>query len=140
MKKEMNLTTNRFVIYLAKGIGWLLYTFLLLWNNPICSILASFLLLICLILSISFALYPTEPDDEMSKHHLTKAKSKTLDALGLIFATLLVVFSAIALLHKFIPAVNEIINVKIDLIIPLTIGITDVMVGLLFWKYEKDGE
>ena len=140
MKKKMNLVTSRCVTYLTKGLGWLMYTVVSIFDNPICSLIASLILLACVIVSITSIFSTNEPDDEMSRYNLMKAKADTLDRLNVIFALILAVVSAIALLHRYIPVVSETINVNLMLIIPLTLGITDTVTGLLFVKYEKDGE
>ena len=140
MKKEMNLVTSICFAYVFNGLGWLAYTLLSIFDNPVCSIIASLVLFICIVMSITSRFFSTEDDDEMSEYNLMKAKATTMDWLKIIICVILLLFMVLGLLHTFIPAIKENIKISLALITPLLLGITDISIGLLFVKYEKDGE
>lgn len=109
-------------------------------HNPVCSILASTVLLICVIMSIKSRSYAKEPDDEMSEYNLMKAKATTMDWLKIIICVILLLLAIVGLLHEFFPVIKENLNISLGLIVPLILGITEIAIGFLFVKYEKDGE
>lgn len=140
MKKEFNLVTSKCLAYVVNGVGWLVYAFLLIFDNPVCLILASVALLICVTISIKSRRYATESDDEMSKYNLMKAKATTMDWLKIIMCVILLLFAIVGLLHEFFPVIKETFNISLGLLVPLILGITEIAIGFLFVKYEKDGE
>ena len=140
MKKELNLVTSKCLTYVVNGVGWLVYAFLSIFNNPVCSILASVTLIICVIISIKSRSYATEHDDEMSEYNLMKAKATTMDWLKIIICVILLLLTIMGLLHEIFPIIKETFNISLGLIVPLMLGITEIAIGFLFVKYEKDGE
>lgn len=140
MKKELNLVTSKCLTYVVNGIGWLAYAFLSVFDNPVCSILASTVLLICVIMSIKSRSFATESDDEMSEYNLMKAKATTVDWLKIIICAILLLLAVVGLLHEFFPVVKENFSISLGLVVPLILGITEIAIGFLFVKYEKDGE
>lgn len=140
MKKEFNLVTSKCLAYVVNGVGWLVYAFLLIFDNPVCLILASVALLICVTISIKSRRYATESDDEMSKYNLMKAKATTMDWLKIIMCVILLLFVIVGLLHEFFPVIKETFHISLGLLVPLILGITEIAIGFLFVKYEKDGE
>lgn len=140
MNKGLNLVTSKYISYLTNGIGWLLYGILSIFKNPIFTIASCIVLLICVIWSIISLVISTEPEDEMSKYNLMKAKAATTDRLKLILCIILLFITVAKISIKSIPFINDHITVGIALVIPLLLGVTEIMTGLLFVKYEKDGE
>jgi hypothetical protein len=69
-----------------------------------------------------------------------KAKAATTYRLKLILCIILLFITVAKISIKFIPFINDHITVGIALVIPLLLGVTEIMTGLLFVKYEKDGE
>ena len=140
MKKELNLVTSKCITYVVNGVGWLVYAFLSIFDNPVCSILASVALFICVIISIKSRCYATELDDEMSEYNLMKAKATTMDLLKIIICVILLLLAIVGLLREIFPVINETFKISLGLIVPLILGITEIAIGFLFVKYEKDGE
>ncbi len=140
MKKKFDLVTSKCIYYGVNGIGWILYAILSIFDNSLCAILASMTLLCCIILSILGLVSSKEPDDEMSKYNMMRAKATAMDWLKIIACIGLVIIALLAVLHKFIPTINATTNISLGLIIPLLFGITELVICILFAKYEKAGE
>lgn len=140
MKKEISLVVSKCITHLVNGVGWLMYGVLSIFDNSICSLIASVFLLGCIILNITVPFSSNENDDEMSKHNMMKAKATTMDLLKIIICIILLIITIIGLVHEFFPSVNDNIHISLGMIVPLMLGITEIMIGFLFVKYEKDGE
>ena len=63
-----------------------------------------------------------------------------VDSFRLIASAILVVLVFMSLLHTLVPAFKGSIEVDLIVIIPLLLGIAQIVIGILFAKYEKDGE
>lgn len=140
MSKEISLVKSKFVTYFVNGIGWLAYAVLSLFNNKICSLMASVILLICVVLSFWGLHASNEEDDEMSLQSMYKAKALTIDWFKPVLCLIMLLLIVLELLSRFFPVIDYNIEVRATLIVPIIMGVIDVLVGLLFVKYEKDGE
>lgn len=140
IKKNFNLATSKCITYLVNGIGWLMFGLLSVIDNTVCSLLSAIFLFLCIALSTINPFRSKDSDDEMSDHHMIKAKSLTLDFLKIIILSILLILAILGVMHEFIPVIAENVNISLTLIISLILGITEIMTGLFFVKFEKDGE
>ena len=140
MKTELSLIKSKCLTYVLAGIGWLFYGVLSIFDNLVCSLLASVVLLVCVSMSIKSQNVACEPDDEMSEYDLIKAKAHTMDWLQKIMCIVFLLFSIVGILHEFLPDIQAKLNISLKIIISAILGITEISIGLLFVKYEKDGE
>lgn len=139
MSKKIGLIESRILVYIGNGSAWLAYGVLSLFDNIVCVIL-SIVFLLFGITSLILGVSSKEKDDEMSKHNLLLAKATTIDWLKVIILVVLVLNSMLGLLHTIFPSLNETIFIGIKTIVPTIIGVSEIMTGLLFLKYQRDGE
>ena len=135
----MGLIESRILVYIGNGSAWLAYGVLSLFDNIMCEILASLFLSLGIV-SILMGMSSKEKDDEMSEYNMMKAKAVAMDLLKIIILLVLVFDSIIGLLHSIFPSLNETIFISIKAVLPMIIGVLEIMVGCLFLKYQKDGE
>ena len=76
----------------------------------------------------------------MSSYNLSNAKATAIEWLKIIICSVLLLLSVTELLNEFISPDNIKINIDLRLIASLILSVTEIMIGLLFVKYEKDGE
>ena len=136
MKNKISLSTSKCIAYIANGIGWLLFCILSMFDNQICSLIASVVLVICVVMSITSCRFTNEVEDEMSEYNLMKAQAATMYWLKTIICVILLLFALIKLFNF------DGINYKADLsfVISMVFATTEILTGILFVKYEKDGE
>ena len=139
MKKKLGLIESKCLLYIGNGIAWLMFGVLSIFDNVVCEIIATICLL-CGITSIILGMSSKEKDDEMSKHNMMKAKATAMDFLKIIICFVLVFNALQGLVHSFFPTVKETISIVIRTVIPMILGIAEIMIGWLFIKYERDGE
>lgn len=139
MNKKIGLIESRILTYIGNGSAWLAYGVLSLFDNIVCVILSTVFLL-CGIVSLILGMSSQEKDDEMSKHNLLKAKATTMDWLKIIILVVLMLNSVLGLLHTIFPSLNEAVFVSIKTVVPMIIGVSEIMTGSLFLKYERDGD
>ena len=139
MKKKLGLIESKCLLYIGNGIAWLMFGAFSIFDNVICEIIASACLLFGMT-SIVLGMSSKEKDDEMSKHNLIKAKATAMDLLKIIICLVLVINAVLGMLHIFFPTVKESISISLRPVIPMILGVTEIMIGWLFIKYERDGE
>ena len=139
MNKKIGLIESRILVYIGNGSAWLAYGVLSLFDNIVCEILASIFLLLGIV-STLMGMSSKEKDDEMSKYNMMKAKATAMDLLKIIICLVLVFDALLGVLYIFSTTVKETISIGLRTVIPMIIGITEIMVGWLFIKYERDGE
>ena len=139
MNKKIGLIESKILVYIVNGSAWLAYGVLSLFDNIVCVILSTVFLL-CGIVSLLLGMSSQEKDDGMSKHNLLKAKATTMDWLKIIILVVLMINSVLGLLHTIFPSLNESLFVSIKTVVPMIIGVSEIMTGSLFLKYERDGE
>lgn len=139
MSKKLGLIESKCLQYIGNGVAWLMFGLVSAFDNFVCDILA-IVCLLCGITAIIFSFLSKEKDDEMSKHNMMKAKSRAMDLLKIIICVVIFVNGMIGTLHTFIPAIKESISVNLRIIIPIILGIVEIMIGYLFLKYEREGE
>lgn len=140
MKKEISLVKGRVISYLMNGIGWLLYGIFSMHENEICSVIAVGVLTICILMKTKNEIMIKQSDDEMSMYNLMRAKAITMDFLRVIVLGTLMIVAVIKLFEEIFPSINGNISASVVLFVPLILGITDIMIGLFFLKFERDGE
>lgn len=140
MKKEISLVASKCITYVANGIGWLAFVVLSMVDNLVCSTLAAAILLICVVFSMKGRRATKEADDEMSEYNLIRAKATAMEWFRKIICIILLIFAIGGLLHELFPISIENINVSLGILVPITLGLTEITIGLLFVKYEKAGE
>lgn len=139
MNKKIGLIESKTLLYVGNGTAWLAYGVFSLFDNTVCKIL-SIVFLLCGITSLILGMTSREKDDEMSKHNLLKAKATTMDLTKISILFVLMINTVLGLLHTFFPSLNETIFVSIKTVVPMIIGILEIVTGVLFLKYERDGE
>lgn len=139
MSKKIGLIESKILVYIGNGSAWLAYGVLSLFDNMVCVILSTVFLL-CGLASLLLGMSSKEKDDEMSNHNLLKAKARTMDNLKIIVLVILMFISVIGLLHMIFPLINENIFVSLKTVVSTIIGVSEIMIGVLFLKYERDGE
>lgn len=140
MKKEISLVTAKCIYHYVHGVAWVAYAVLTLFNNLICNILAAALLFICIILSSFGLLSSNEPDDEMSRYNMMKAKARAMDFLKIVICIALIIIALLGVLDDFIPFLSANIHISLSFAVALALGVPDIIIGYLFAKYEKAGE
>ncbi|MBQ7573871.1 MAG: hypothetical protein IJT23_06390 [Clostridia bacterium] len=140
MKKGLSLVTSTFLTYVINGVGWLIFAVAQMMDVSILSLCIAILPPICIIMSAKAERSSKESSDEMSQHNLMRAKTMCVDSFRLIASAILVVLVFMSLLHTLVPAFKGSIEVDLIVIIPLLLGIAQIVIGILFAKYEKDGE
>lgn len=133
------MVESKILVYIGNGSAWLAYGVLSLFDNIVCVILSTVFLL-CGFASLLLGMSSKEKDDEMSNHNLLKAKANTMDYLKIIVLVILMFISVIGLLHMIFPSINENVFVSLKTVVSMIIGISEIMIGVLFLKYERDGE
>lgn len=124
-KEPMSVTKRYTIRYIINGISWLLYSIMnLMTYKPLRVIGAVFLVLasICTFITI-FA--KQEPDDEMSYEHIWAAKSISLE---IILCSLMLV----GIISMFLPF-------QFSIAYGFFVAASQILPGLLFLKYEKEG-
>lgn len=124
-KEPMSVTKRYTIRYIINGISWLLYSIMnLMTYKPLRVIGAVFLVLasICTFITI-FA--KQEPDDEMSYEHIWAAKSISLEII--LCSLMLVGIISMFLPFQFCNAYS------------FFVAASQILPGLLFLKYEKEG-
>lgn len=131
MIKKIGLIESKISIYIGNGSAWTMFGVLSLFDNIVCTSLSIFFLL-CGIVALILGMLSKEADDEMSIHNLMMAKSTTMDCFRIIILAVLTIASIFALFN-----VNLL---SIKTVIPVVYGVSEIMIGALFLKYERDGE
>ena len=139
MTKKIGLIESKILLYIGNGSAWLLFGIFSIFDNAICDIMGS-ICLFCGCSSIIISNSSKEKDDEMSKHNMMKAKATAMDLLKIIIAFVLVIDAVIGVLHIFFSEIGDSVKVGLSTTIPMILGITEIMTGCLFLKYERDGE
>ena len=139
MAKKIGLIESKILLYIGNGSAWLAYGVLSFFDNIVCTVLSTAFLL-CGIASLLLGMSSQEKDDEMSKHNMMKAKATAMDLLKIIICLVLVFNAMLGLLHIFFPTFKETISIGLRTVIPMILGIAEIMVGWFFIKYERDGE
>lgn len=124
-KEPLSVTKRYTIRYTINGVFWLLYSvFSLVPLKPIQFIGALFLILasVCSFITL-FA--KQEPDDEMSYEHIWAAKSITLEIL--LCTLMLVGIFSMFISFPFSKAYG------------FFVALSQILPGLLFSKYEKEG-
>lgn len=136
MKKEMSLIKSKCIQYIGNGIGWFAFGIFSMYDSTVFIVLSIVSLVICCASSFSVLMTTHEEEDEMSEYNMIKAKAKTMDWLKTISLGALLFVTLIGALNK---AVDN-INVNLGAVIPFIFGAMEIMIGIFFVKYEKDGE
>ena len=139
--KKISLIKSKSFYYFLDGTGWLLYAFLSFFDNSVISIISSVVLVICLIISTYMLFISDEPEDEMSRYNLMKSKAKTLDFTRIIICALFLLASLMLLIFNKLNLKFDNISISIyRFVVFALLGVTQIITGSLFIKYEKDGE
>ena len=76
----------------------------------------------------------------MSEHNMLKAKAKAIDLLRYIILFVLAVDVIVGMLHIFLPIIKLATCFSVVTAVPMIFGVTEIIIGYLFVKYERDGD
>ncbi len=134
MKRELPIRTKNFIESIICGACWFFGGLLSGFDNKICLIISSIILLGSGFVLVFLSIVNAEEGDEMSELHYLKAKARTYDTVLLIF----LLFAVIGGINR-IMGHEEFIS-KWRIWILMLIGLMQIYAGVLFSKYEKDGD
>lgn len=143
MKKGIRLISQRKVQFLGAGISYLAYVTLSLFPYQLCAALAGIILLCSVSLTLFCNSKTTEPDDEMSRLHLLKAKATAQDLTQMIILLLFICLLFLSLFDVSLSPLHQITFSEIPfwaLLIPFFYGINNLLTGIFFVRYERAGE
>lgn len=136
MKKELSLVQETLLLNTLYGIFWIIYGVLQMFDHVVVNFIASVFLFVPMLMRIIYIRKNgLGMSDEMSERNMMKAKSETLEILTFM-AILLFVFREIFGFVATLPY----IQFSIVSACAFVVGIKEVLVGILFAKYEKEGE
>ena len=124
-KHTLSVTQKYTIRYIINGCLWLLYSILNLIPFKPIKTLGTVLLLISTVCSFYALLGRQESDDEMSIQHINLAKSMCLDILICSIMTAGIV--------------SGFVSFPFYKIYGFFVGASQIISGLLFLKYEKEG-
>ena len=136
MKKEMSLSKEKLILHTLYGAVWIVYGILKMFDHAIVNFIAAVVLFVPVLLRVVYvAKEGVGLGDEMSDYHMMKAKAETLEILAFI-AILLFLFQEVFELAISLPF----LRVSVVSVGAFIVGIKEFLVGILFAKYEKEGE
>lgn len=136
--KSLSVLNQMNMLYLYSGFAWIVGGVCMLFEGILPTILEIFAMLVIIITHIFVMKAKKEEQDELSIKNYDKARSH---AMTYMHIACFVIIIALQLIGTFLSD-DLSIDVK-GLLVPcffLGIGIEYIITGLLFRKYERDGE
>lgn len=138
-KKELSVTEQMDLLYLYSGISWIIGGIFMFFDGIIFTIIEIIAMLTLVISHIFVMRAKKENQDELSEKNYHEARSHALTYMHVIYAVIIIALQLIGLFNR---DASLTIDVK-ELLIPLffiSLGIEYIMIGILFRKYERDGD
>ena len=136
--KSLSVLNQMNMLYLYSGFAWIVGGICMLFEGILPTILEIFAMLVIIITHIFVMKAKKEEQDELSIKNYDKARSHAMTYMHIVCFVIII---ALQLIGTFLTD-NLGIDVK-GLLVPcffLGIGIEYIITGLLFRKYERDGE
>jgi len=138
-KKMLSVTDQMDLYFLYSGIAWIILGISIFFDHLIFTIVEAFCLSILIFTHIFVIKAKKENQDELSIKNYHKARSHVLTYMHLVyFAFILIAIISNLLRHEAIMKIN-ITHVLLPLFF-VSLGIEYFLVGILFRKYEREGE
>lgn len=138
-KKILSVTEQMNLFCFYSGIAWLIGGIAMFFDGIISTIIVILAMLAICATHLIVMKCKKERQDELSVKNYHQARSNVLSIMHIIYMVTLIALQIITT----IPA-NEAMSISIkDMLIPaffLSLGIEYIIVGILFRKYERDGE
>lgn len=138
--KSMSVITQMNMLYLYSGIAWIFGGIFMLFNdNILCTILECIAMLVIVVSHIFVMRAKKEAQDELSIRNYDKARSHAVTYMHVVVFLIII---ALQIIGTFFNDNSLSIDVK-GLLIPsffIGIGIEYIITGMLFRKYERDGD
>ncbi len=138
-KKSLSVVEQMNMFYLYSGIAWIVSGIFGIFDGTIFTLIECIAFLTLIITYILTMHAKKENQDELSIKNYHKARSHALTYMHIIYMSLICILQ---LANMFFQTKSMTIEIN-KLLIPLffiSLGIEYIMIGLLFRKYEKDGE
>lgn len=136
--KSLSVLNQMNMLYLYSGFAWIVGGICMLFEGILPTILEIFAMLVIIITHIFVMKAKKEEQDELSIKNYDKARSHAMTYMHIVCFVIII---ALQLIGTFLSDALS-IDVK-GLLVPcffLGIGIEYIITGLLFRKYERDGE
>lgn len=136
--KSLSVLNQMNMLYLYSGFAWIVGGICMLFKGILPTILEIFAMLVIIITHIFVMKAKKEEQDELSIKNYDKARSHAMTYMHIVCFVIII---ALQLIDTFLSD-DLSIDVK-GLLVPcffLGIGIEYIITGLLFRKYERDGE
>lgn len=124
-KEPLSITQKYTIRYIVNGTLWFLYSVFNLFSSKPIRIIAAILLLISALCSFYTLFTKQESDDEMSLQHILVASSMSLQ---IILCSMMIVGT-----------ISLFISFPFNLVYGFFVSGAQILPGLLFLKYEKEG-
>jgi len=138
--KSLSVINQMNMLYLYSGFAWILGGIFMLFNDSIiCTILECVAMLVIIVSHIFVMRAKKESQDELSIRNYHKARSHAMTYMHIVVFLIVI---ALQIFGTFFSNNSLSIDVK-GLLIPsffIGIGIEYIITGILFRKYERDGD